>query len=265
MADGMSFNDYINNPAGKGSAVVTNRSMYKEMYQQKFDALLIREQGKIVYKVYHKNDSTDSYYIHMKIPSEILSNFYYDVVVRLYTTIGSKKSSTNLRAYAVQFYSNDSTFVYTYAYAFSKNKLFIKDLEPKMSKLALRERAKVRNPNNSIGYVKSLYFAYLTMEKYNLFERSVLDAEAKSFSKYNLLQGVEHSDKKMEDRQNGKKDTKVAKEKEKQKQPEKPRNTDVSSPTSKKSAVTKNVKTSKTTKRVASTKTSKVTSMSRKK
>ena len=33
MADGMSFNDYINNPAGKGSAVVTNRSMYKEMYQ----------------------------------------------------------------------------------------------------------------------------------------------------------------------------------------------------------------------------------------
>ena len=102
------------------------------------------------------------------------------------------------------------------------------------------------------------------MEKYNLFERSVLDTQAKPFSKYNLLQGVEHSDKKMEDRQNGKKDTKVAKEKEKQKQQEKSRNTGISSPTSKKSAVTKNVKTSKITKKVTSTSTTKVTSMKKK-
>lgn len=258
----MSFNDYINNPGGKGSAVITNRSMYKDMYQQKFDTLLVREQGDINYVVYHKNDSNDSYYIHMKIPSEAVSGFYYDVVVRLYTTIGSKKSSTDLRTYAVQFYSNDSTFVYTYAYVFSKNNLFIKDLAPKMSRKALTEKPKVRNPNCTMGYVKSLYFAYLTMEKYNLFQRSVLDSEAKTYSKYNLLHDVEHADKKMEERQGPKKikpETKKIK-----KQPEKPRNTDVATPASKKSAITKTVTTSRKTKKVANTKTTKVASMRKK-
>lgn len=258
----MSFNDYINNPGGKGSAVITNRSMYKDMYQQKFDALLVREQGDINYVVYHKNDSNDSYYIHMKIPSEVVSGFYYDVVVRLYTTIGSKKSSTDLRTYAVQFYSNDSTFVYTYAYVFSKNNLFIKDLAPKMSRKALTEKPKVRNPNCTMGYIKSLYFAYLTMEKYNLFQRSVLDSEAKTYSKYNLLHDIEHADKKMEERQ-GPKKTKPETQKI-QKQPEKPRNTDVATPASKKSAITKTVTTSRKTKKVANTKTTKVASMRKK-
>lgn len=258
----MSFNDYINNPGGKGSAVITNRSMYKDMYQQKFDALLVREQGDINYVVYHKNDSNDSYYIHMKIPSEAVSGFYYDVVVRLYTTIGSKKSSTDLRTYAVQFYSNDSTFVYTYAYVFSKNNLFIKDLAPKMSRKALTEKPKVRNPNCTMGYIKSLYFAYLTMEKYNLFQRSVLDSEAKTYSKYNLLHDIEHADKKMEERQ-GPKKTKPETQKI-QKQPEKPRNTDVATPASKKSAITKTVTTSRKTKKVANTKTTKVASMRKK-
>lgn len=258
----MSFNDYINNPGGKGSAVITNRSMYKDMYQQKFDALLVREQGNIDYTVYHKNDSSDSYYIHMKIPSEVVSGFYYDVVVRLYTTIGSKKSSTDLRTYAVQFYSNDSTFVYTYAYVFSKNNLFIKDLAPKMSRKALTEKPKVRNPNCTMGYIKSLYFAYLTMEKYNLFQRSVLDSKAKTYSKYNLLHDIEHADKKMEERQ-GPKKTKPETQKI-QKQPEKPRNTDVTTPASKKSAITKTVTTSRKTKKVANTKTTKVASMRKK-
>ena len=258
----MSFNDYINNPGGKGSAVITNRSMYKDMYQQKFDALLVREQGNIDYTVYYKNDSSDSYYIHMKIPSEAVSGFYYDVVVRLYTTIGSKKSSTDLRTYAVQFYSNDSTFVYTYAYVFSKNNLFIKDLAPKMSRKALTEKPKVRNPNCTMGYIKSLYFAYLTMEKYNLFQRSVLDSKAKTYSKYNLLHDIEHADKKMEERQ-GPKKTKPETQKI-QKQPEKPRNTDVATPASKKSAITKTVTTSRKTKKVANTKTTKVASMRKK-
>ena len=124
MADGMNFDKYIDNPSG-GSSVVTNRNMYKEMYKQKFNAVLVREQGKINYSVYKAKDNTDSYFIHMKIPSEVIPKFYYDVVIRLYTTVNSKKASSNLKSYAVQFYSNDPAFVYTFAHAFSKNKIFI--------------------------------------------------------------------------------------------------------------------------------------------
>ena len=40
------FDKYIDNPAGKG-AVVTNRSMYKTMYTDKFNKVLLRENGNI--------------------------------------------------------------------------------------------------------------------------------------------------------------------------------------------------------------------------
>ena len=159
MADGMSFDKYIDNPSG-GATVITNRNMYKDMYKSKFDKVLLRESGKIEWSVYYTNDGKDSHYIYMKIPSEVIEGFYYDVVIRLFTTENKKKTNVNLREYAVEFYSNDPAFVYTFAHAFSKNKLFIEDLEPKMSKAALKDVAKVKNPKDNVWYVKSLYFAY---------------------------------------------------------------------------------------------------------
>ena len=38
-------------------------------------------------------------------------------------------------------------------------------------------KANVRNPDNTVGYVKSIYFAYLIMKKYNLFDKSILEAK----------------------------------------------------------------------------------------
>lgn len=260
MADGMSFDKYIDNPSG-GASVVTNRGMYKDMYRKKFDAVLLREQGKIDYIVYHGNDNNDSYYIYMKIPSEVISNFYYDVVIRLYTTANSKKSSNILRSYAVEFYSNDPAFVYTFAHSFVKNKLFIKDLEPKMSKRALKERAKVRNPNDNVWYVKSLYFAYLTMEKYDLFNRINLNRIAKRYSKRELLNKIEHADKKISDRQAAQ--NKINKDNTKNKPKEK-RNAGVATTSSKLTNITKTAKVSNITKKVPTTKTSKITSMRKK-
>ena len=67
MADGMSFVGYINNPSN-GATVVTNRDMYRKMYKEKFDKILLRENGRIKYSVFH-NKKNDSYYIYLKIPS----------------------------------------------------------------------------------------------------------------------------------------------------------------------------------------------------
>ena len=74
MADGMSFDKYIDNPSG--GQVFTNRQMYKAMYKSKFDKILVREQGQIKFTVYKSEDANDSYYIHMKIPSEVIEKFY---------------------------------------------------------------------------------------------------------------------------------------------------------------------------------------------
>ena len=257
MADGMNFDKYIDNPSG-GSSVVTNRNMYKEMYKQKFNAVLVREQGKINYSVYKSKDDTDSYFIHMKIPSEVIPKFYYDVVIRLYTTVNSKKASSNLKSYAVQFYSNDPAFVYTFAHAFSKNKIFIEDLSPKMSKAALDSRAKIKNPKDNVWYVKSLFFAYLAMEKYNLFNRIILDKEQKPYDKKVLLSNIVHADEKIQARQTAQQKI----EKEKQQNAAKDKKSEIKKDTSNKSNLRHKVSTvrhSKTTKNTSTVKTTKNT------
>ncbi len=195
----MSFDKYIDNPSG--GQVFTNRQMYKAMYKQKFDAVLVREQGQIKYVVYRSEDENDSYYIHIKVPSEVIDNFYYDVVIQLYTTDNTKKNNVNLREYGVKFYSNDPAFVYTFAHSFKQNNLFIKDLEPKMMKRALKEKAEIKNPKDNVWYVKSLYFAYLTMEKYHLFNRPMLNQHSIKYDRMALLSKVTAADIKVADRQ----------------------------------------------------------------
>lgn len=258
MADRMSFDKYIDNPSG--GSVITNRNMYKNMYKSKFDNILLREQGNIKYQIYHADDAIDSYYIHIKIPSEVISNFYYDVVIHLFTTEKIKKASNNLRRYAVEFYSNDPAFVYTFAHSFLKNKLFIKDLESKMSKQALTHKAFIKNPKDNVWYVKSLYFAYLTMEKYNLFARAILDKNAKKYSKKVILSNIEHADKKVKARQD--EQEKLNKEKNKEKKKEEiRRNAGVSTNTTKQSSTIKRTKTTQSTKKTSFTKKTKIATM----
>lgn len=79
--------------------------------------------------------------------------------------------------------------------------MFITDLQPKMSKQALKKVAEVKNPNDNIWYVKSLYFAYLTMEKYGLFNRLTLGQHAKKYTTRNLLAQVMKADDKIRLRQ----------------------------------------------------------------
>lgn len=196
------FDKYIDNPAGKGS-VVTNRSMYKKMYKDKFDKVLVREQGKIEYTLYTSNDKFDSHYVYLKIPSEVVPEFYYDVVIQFYTDNNAFKNESSLRRYYVKFYSNDPAFVYTFAHAFAKNKLFIEDLAPKMSKEALQNVARTKNPKDNVWYVKSLFFAYLAIEKYNLFSKSLYKGNnCKKYTKTELLSRITQASIKVRDRQN---------------------------------------------------------------
>lgn len=257
MADGMSFDKYIDNPSG-GATVITNRNMYKDMYKSKFDKVLLRESGNIEWKVYYANDGEDSYYIYMKIPSEVIEKFYYDVVVRLFTTENKKKSNVNLREYAVEFFSNDPAFVYTFAHAFRKNNLFIKDLEPKMSRTALKDVAKVKNPKDNVWYVKSLYFAYLVMERYHLFNRNILKQHSNKYNKKELLSKITHATEKIEARQEAEK--KLNEDKAKAKKIER-RDKDLQSKQARTSGITKTSTVSKTSRITNKVKTTKRTSM----
>lgn len=196
----MTFDSYIKNPMGTGSSVMTNRLLYQKLYTEKWDALLVREDGNIEYKLYKENED---YYIHLKIPSETVPKFYYDIVIRFYLPKEEQKKSMErtLSSYSVQFYSNDPSFVYTFAYAFNKHNMFISDLESKMSKKALKEEPKVRNPKNEIGYVKTIYFAYIQIKRLNLMDKNRWPGMYTPYSKKVWKSVIEHADDKVQKRQ----------------------------------------------------------------
>ena len=250
LLDGMSFDKYIDNPSG-GASVINNRQMYKDLYRSKFEKVLLKEGGGIKYSVYHADDKNDSYYIYFKIPSESIDNFYYDVVIHLFTHMMPKKVNMTLRQYQVEFYSNDPAFTYTHVHAFAKNHLFIKDLEHKMSSKALSEKAKERNPKDNVWYVKSLYFAYLAMEKYGLFNRATLQMISKPYSKHVFDNKIVHADTKIKARQDAAAKAEKAKAESRSneiKEYNDSRNLRHKTQTSKVSTVSKVSKISKTTK-----------------
>lgn len=165
----MTFDQYIQNPMGVKNAVISNREMYRTMYTEKLNKILVRESGKVVYYLYKSNKK---YYAYLKIPSEVVPNFYYDVIIEFSEPKdGIKITDRTLRNYEARFYSNDPSFVFTFAHAFIKNGMFLDSFKDKMSKEAVKQNADEKNPTNQVGYVKSLYFAYLIMNQRGLFNK----------------------------------------------------------------------------------------------
>lgn len=193
----MTFDDYIKNPMGKRNAVFSNMQMYRTMYKEKLDKILLREAGKISYFLYKNGND---YIVHIKIPSEVVPKLYYDTVVEFSTINPFTMMDNDLRKYDVKFYSNDPSFCFTFAHAFRKHNMFIEMLKPKMSKLALKEKAKERNSGDNVGYVKSLFFLYLIMNSRGLFDKKVFDAYSKPFYKQNFIDSIEHADTKIQTR-----------------------------------------------------------------
>ena len=197
----MTFDQYIQNPMGIKNAVFSGRDMYRKLYTEKWEGIKLRENGAIMYRLYTTN--TD-FIVHYKIPSEIVPKFYYDVIIRFYPPKGTGQDVSMYRTlsdYEVQFWSNDPSFVYTFAHAFSANGLLFRDLDKKMVTRALKEKATERNPMDQIGYVKSLYFAYLEMRSTNLFQKVRWDGVSKPYTKKVLLETVEPADDKIRERQ----------------------------------------------------------------
>lgn len=228
----MTFDQYIANPMGIKNAVYSNKEMYRQLYTDKLNKILVREIGKVKYTLYRDKDNT--YYVLMKVPSEVIANFYYDTVVMFYTNDETIKMKKTLKDYYVKFYSNDPSFVYTFAHAMLENDLFIRDLVPRMSKEAIKKVATQRNPKNEVGYVKSLYFTYLLMNNYNLFQKIIFESEGEKYDKKRLLSIIEHADIKVEQRkikeQELNKKKKIEKQQQKTEQIEKDKNRIISNP-----------------------------------
>ena len=195
----MTFAQYIDNPMGKSNAVFAARDAYKIEYTDKFDALFMREAGRIKRTLYY-DKAHDAYYAHIKIPSETVEKFYYDVVIRFFTDDNAQRTNSSLKDYQVQFFSNDPAFVYTYMYVFLKHNMLVEDLKPKCPKASLTMKPVERNAYEVPGYVKSIYFAYILMSRTDMFLKSTYQNFGLRYSKTALLNTVDSVDKKMDER-----------------------------------------------------------------
>lgn len=154
----ITLDSYINNPTGGRAHMIGERQAAAASYGDKFDKTLLQSSGMIDYHMFRKPE--DRYIIVIKIPSEKIPKLFYDVAVEFYTKDDATKKMTSLDNYFVRFFSNDPNFNYTYAYTFKKNNLVIPELVSKLSNDS-NKPPRVTNPNKLVGYVKSIYFAYL--------------------------------------------------------------------------------------------------------
>ena len=213
----MTLEEYIGNPLGKGGGAILNataRESMRNSYVEKFNNLMVREHGMMNYRIFI-NSKKNKFYIWFKVPSETINKFYYDVVIEFFADSDVKEAGQNLFKYNARFYANDPAFVYTYAYVFSHNGLLIDELRGKMSSKALKDAAKEKNPYNQVGYVKSIYFAYLFLNNRGLFSTAKFSAEAIDIDLNYLNRNITDADRAIEMRQNEQEKLNKNKKKEK--------------------------------------------------
>lgn len=191
----MTFEEYINNPLQARFGAYT-RELYRASYSKRLDAVLVRVNNHINYNMY-KDEKTGSYYLYIKVPSEVVKDFTYDVVIRFVRPNHDVDFDKNLKTYDVQFFSNDPAFAYNMAYTFKSHKMFIEDLAPKALKMSLTTKPTVTNPNNQIFYCKSLYFAWLIAKEKGLLAK---EKYTEKYDRKRLLDQIEETRSKIDRR-----------------------------------------------------------------
>jgi hypothetical protein len=167
------FDDYITNPSGKGAA----NSISPPMVQFEKELMSLESKNdKAKFKVYKhtKTGGKHVFYIHFQIPSST-KGFFNDVVIEFTEDDNDTGNIKTIKNYNAKFFSNDTNFVYTYAYTFKSHGLLINDLEKRLPLRCLLQKPTMRNPDNAMGLNKALCYSYIIMNKERLFEKDVLN------------------------------------------------------------------------------------------
>lgn len=148
--------------------------------------------------------------VHVKVPSETVRNFSYDVLLELDSAGGAKR----FEDCHVRVFSNCPSFVYTYAYVFyhlpddelgkptmmiddfrqkiPKNCIMISDIAGKVGETPLTQRPVVRNPYGLPLFDKSIYYAvFYILEKLD-FNRTMYNKHISSIP--SILNSIEDFD-----------------------------------------------------------------------
>lgn len=109
----------------------------------------------------------DSYYIHVKVPSESQKDgkYEYDVVIRFFTDKPEIKKESSLRNYYIQFFSNSPGFIYKYAYLYNKEGFLIELLQNKLDSDFSDVSPEKTNAKMELSYDKTIFFACMRLSE----------------------------------------------------------------------------------------------------
>jgi hypothetical protein len=161
----MKIDEFMKNPIGKG-AFIPGKDQLLTNLDYRFK--LLKENKEITMNIYKTKD--DVYY-HVIIPTETRDRYNdYDVVIKFKRTEKNDKFDQSYRQYQIEFFSNCPSFTYVYAYVANLNGYLIKEFADKYEKKVLKYPPVSKNPGQTFGYEKSIYFAC----KYILQDKQVL-------------------------------------------------------------------------------------------
>lgn len=101
----------------------------------------------------------NTFFIHVKIPSESKPGASYDVVIQFLPPDKEVEKAATLENYFVQFFSNSPSFVYRYAVLYKNHGYMIDALQEKMDPNYANALPTKTNANMKLTYDKSLFFA----------------------------------------------------------------------------------------------------------
>lgn len=164
MLPKMTLEEFLKNPAGKGSNAIVGRELILQDLEDRYYRLLERKDRKRQFK--HRtfyNKEKDTYYVHVLVPTESSEreNNYDVLVVFSPPETVNVENDSGLQRYHVKYFSNMPSFTFTYANVFYNNDWLVDGTEKKYDEKVIELPPNMRNPFYSTSYEKSIVFSLM--------------------------------------------------------------------------------------------------------
>lgn len=189
----ITMKNLLQNPSGTQSSYFARRDLIISNLEDRYLSLIKTKNINVdIYK-----DKGDIFF-RLIVPSEkFTENLTYDVILQ-FIPVGGATGEMTINNYAIKMFSNSPNFMFTYAYVFNKDGVLVDFTKSKLSKQCLTDEPKVKNPLQSYGFEKSVYFSLLYLKEKRLLYKSSI-ANAKSLKVKELLKDIKTSEDKLKE------------------------------------------------------------------
>jgi len=163
----------------KGAVRISTKGIIED-YRERYDTM-VKDQKKIPHADTYTVTPGNRVMVHVKIPSETVEGFFYDVLLEL----SAEKTAVSFEECDIKIFSNSPSFVYSVAYIFAhwdpdaqkptekgkgmmidtlkgklpRDRMLIPGVEKKLGRKPIHDPPEIRNPMGLPLFDKSIYFA----------------------------------------------------------------------------------------------------------